>query len=1047
MSMIATKLVTKTAPTARHTRLLVAVVAPAIAIAISFATVAAPTPVRAADPTAEAVAHFEKEVRPLLVEKCQRCHGARKQEAGLRLDSRAAVLKGGDSGPAVVPGQADKGTLLAALNHTGPVQMPPGGKLSAGQIAAVARWITDGAVWPDESGPVTTRPAGITAADRNHWAFRPVADPPPPVVRASDWPWTDIDRFILARLEAAGLKPAPVADRRTLIRRVTFDLTGLPPTPEEIRDFLADDKPGAFERLVERLLASKHYGERWGRHWLDVARYADTAGDGADYPVREAYKYRNWVIEAFNADLPYDQFLREQIAGDLIARDGPPEKYAGRVIATGFLAIGKRYGYNPGPDFQHLDFADVLESLGRSLLGLSLGCARCHDHKYDPLTMADYYALYGILQSSRWSFPGGEEHQRPAHLVPLVPPEEAARLEQAKAAELKKLQAEITRRQAERAALDPRAFAGGVDLDFEGQTPGQAPGKPWHSEGANTVRADAQSPFTHLHPAGTRGVRLESGKPTDGVRYVLESPLQPGPGAKVHFAIDFRTVAPTDKTGAYRFYVGRGVGASRAVECSVTATEFALRNGPKWEVVRKLQPGEWYTLQVAIDPAGKTYSGVVGRPGDLTPFADKGVGPDWDGVIDTFICDATGHVPGAAPVRDLDNLALRSAALPAPGGPPAQARPVGPDLRERLAKLDAELAELKQRHAAAAAREPYPLAYGVSEGTPTNARIQYRGEPERLGPEVPRRFLEVLGGTPLPKDATGSGRLQLAEWITRPSNPLTARVFVNRVWQWHFGRGLVATPSDFGTRGDPPSHPELLDWLTTRFVKSGWSVKQLHRLILRSRVYQLASTADPAALRADPENRWLSHFPRRVLDAESIRDAMLAVSGRLDRTMPAGHPFPDVSTWKFTIHAPFHAVYDSDHRSVYLMIQRNRRHPFLSLFDAADPNLSVGERLPTTTPTQALYLMNSPFVHAQAEAFARRLLAAGGDDTARVRLAFESAHGRDPDTETIAEARRFLEAYRGRLAERGLAPEQQTVAAWAALARVLLTANAFLYVD
>jgi hypothetical protein len=988
-----------------------------------------------ANPSPDAIAQFEKEVRPLFIEHCQRCHGAKKAEAGLRVDSRAALLKGGDHGPAVVPGKTDKGTLLAALSHTGDVKMPESGKLPDTKIAAVKKWVLDGAAWPEEK-TATTRTPGINESDRKHWAFQPVADPPLPAVRDAAWPQSDLDRFILAKLEAANIKPAAIADKRTLLRRVTFDLTGLPPTPEEIRDYVADEKPGAFERVVERLLASKHYGERWGRHWLDVARYADTAGDGADYPVREAYKYRNWVVDAFNADMPYNRFLREQIAGDLIARGGPPEQHASRVIATGFLAIGKRYGYSPGPDFQHLDFADAIESAGRSLMGLSLGCARCHDHKYEPVTMADYYGLYGILQSTKWAFPGGEEHKRPANLVALVPPEEAARRDKAKADELAKLDAEMARLKAERGALDGKTVGGGVDLGFEGQVIGKAPGKPWLSEGPNSVHAEAQSPFAHLHPAGTRGVRLGSGKPTDGVRYVFENALKATPNAKMHFAIDFRTVAPTDKTGAYRFYIGRGVIASLAVECSVTPTDFAVKNGPKWEVVRKLEPGSWYTLQLAIDPAKKTYSGSVGKPDDRTAFADKGVGPAWDGIIDTFICDAFGHVAGVAPVRDLDNIALQVAPLPAPGGPAVKPTAPPADLKERTAKLDAAIAEVAKRRAVAAAVEAYPMAYGVSEGSPVNARVQLRGEPERPGPEVPRRFLEILGGDPLPKESKGSGRLELAEWITRPTNPLTARVFVNRVWQWHFGRGLVATSSDFGTRGDLPSHPELLDWLTTRFVKSGWSVKELHRLILRSRVYQLAGAA---AHPADPENRLLGHFPRRGLDAESIRDAMLAVSGRLSRTMPAGHPFPDVNTWGFTIHAPFHAVYDSDHRSIYLMVQRNRRHPFLAMFDAADPNLSVGERLPTTTPTQALYLMNSPFVHTQSEAFAKRLLAAPGDDSARIRLAFELAHGRTPEDAEAKDSLAFLNAYRAK----GAGPD----ATWSAFGRVLLTSNAFLFVD
>ncbi|MDB5311787.1 MAG: hypothetical protein JWO38_5989 [Gemmataceae bacterium] len=1003
--------------------------------------------VRAGGPSAEGVAFFEKEVRPLLVEKCQRCHGSKKQEGGLRVDSRAALLKGGESGPAVVPGKGDKGTLLAAVRHQGEAKMPPDGKLADTRIEALARWIADGAVWPDEKAATPNRTGVITAEDRRHWAFQPAADPPPPIVRDAAWPATDIDRFVLARLETEGLKPVPLADRRTLIRRVTFDLTGLPPTPEEVRAFLADDKPGAFERVVDRLLASKHYGERWGRHWLDVARYADTAGDGADYPVREAYKYRNWVIDAFNADQPYDQFVREQIAGDVLARTGPPDRYAGRVTATGFLAVGKRYGYNVNADFQHLDFADTIESVGRSLLGLSLGCARCHDHKYEPVTMADYYALYGILQSTKWAFPGGEEHKRPADFPLLVPPEEAARRDKTRADELARLDAEIRRLKAARAVVDGKTFAGGVDLAFETQPPGKPLTGPWYSEGAATVLADAQSPFSHVHPAGTRGVRLGSGKPTDGVRYVFESGLRATPGRGMYFTIDFRTLAPGDKKGAYRFYLGRGVIASLAVECSVTATEFAVRSGTKWEVVRKLEPGAWYTLQLAIDPAKKTYGGAVGKPDDLTAFQGKELGPGWDGVLDTFICDATGHVAGPPPEHDLDNVGLQETAFPAPGSKPATTPVPAPDQKARLVELDAALAAATKLRETTAAKDLYEVTYGVSEGAPVNARIQKRGEPDKLGPEVPRRFLEILGSDPLPPGTPGSGRLELANWITRPSNPLTARVFVNRVWQWHFGRGLVPTPSDFGTRGERPSHPELLDWLTSRFVASGWSVKALHRLILRSRVYQLASTDDPAGLRTDPGNRWLWRYQRRPLDAESVRDAMLAVGGRLNRDTPAGHPFPPVNTWGFTIHNPFHAVYESDHRTVYQMIQRNRRHPFLALFDAADPNLSTAERLPTTTPTQALYLMNSPFVHTQSEAFARRLLATPGDDAARVGLAFEIAHGRVSDEVGVRDALSFVTAYRAKLADRGVPADQQQVGAWAAFGRVLMTSNAFLYVD
>ena len=1029
----------------------IAVCGACVVAALSCRYLASPSGAAELTPNPDAVAFFEKEIRPVLVNQCRRCHGPQKQESGFRVDSRAAVLKGGVSGPGVVPGKPQEGTLLAALRHDGGIEMPPDGKLSPQQIAAFSKWIQDGAVWPADEQSVAGTMASIFEQARRHWAFQPVTSPTPPTVRDQTWPATEIDRFILAKLEAQGLKPAKPADKRTLLRRVTYDLTGLPPTPEEIEAFLQDESAGAFDKVVERLLASPHYGERWGRHWLDVARYADTAGDGADYPVREAYKYRDWVIAAISADMPVNEFIRRQIAGDILAQNASPGEYADLIKATGFLAIGKRYGYAPNADFQHLDFADVIDSVGRSILGLSLGCARCHDHKYEPVTVEDYYALYGILQSTTWAFPGGEEHKRPASFPALVPDQEVARLVQERQTELHRHDEAIAKLKAERSALDGSARVGGVDLGFEEQKLGVPPSGAWLSEGPNQVLAEAQSPFHHIHPPGTRGVRIGTGKPINGVRYVFPTPLRAGTDPQMHFSIDFRTVEPANQSGSYRFYLGRGVIASLAVEFSVSAREFAIKNGANWEVIRKLEPAKWYTLQIQIDPVKKTYSGVVGQPNDLIAFREKAVAPGWDGVIDTFICDGIGHVAGPAPVRDLDNIGLSRTAFPVVGSP-AVAEPT-PTTIARLAELDNLLVAAQKAREAVAARVLYDVAYAVREGTPTNARIQLRGEPDRLGKEVPRRFLQILGGDPVPP-GKGSGRLELAEWLTRPSNPLTARVFVNRVWQWHFGNGLVTTPSDFGLRGSPPSHPELLDFLASRFIATGWSLKELHRLILRSKVYQQSSLADAATLAADPANVWLGRFPRRPLDAESIRDSMLAISGVLDRTPSGPHPFPPVETWAFTIHNPFHAVYDSNRRSVYLMTQRNRRHPFLALFDAADPNLSVDKRTPTITPTQALYLMNSPFVHAQAEAFARRLLKESPDDPSRIRRAFELAHGRLPSDREIAAATTFLNHYH--LEQVNTLPTSSTssatssdpaVAAWAALARVLLTSNAFLYVD
>ncbi len=1015
--------------------------------------VAAPAGNAEAEPSRAGADFFEQKIRPLLVEHCYECHStdSKKLKGGLRLDSRDGWLKGGDTGVVIVPGDAEKSLLIKAVRYTDKdLQMPPKDKkLSAAQIADLVAWVKMGA--PDPRRQVTAtapaKPGMSLEAGRKFWAYQPVKTPPLPKVKNKRWVRSPLDTFVVAQLEKKNLTPVAEADKRTLIRRATFDLTGLPPTPTEIEVFLRDKSPKAFEMLIDRLLASTAYGERWGRHWLDVARYADTAGDGADYPVREAGKYRDWVINAFNADQPFDEFVREQIAGDILARTGPANLYANRVTATGFLAIGKRYGYSPSPDFQHLDFADAIDSVGRALLGLSLGCARCHDHKYDPVTAADYYALYGIFQSTKWAFPGGEEQKRPSQFPALVPPDEAARCDQTKATELARLDGKISRLKREKSELDGKSFAGGVDLAFEGQPLGKPPTAPWLSAGPNKVVAEAQSPFAHTHPAGTRGVRLGSGLPTDGVRYVFENGLRATPGKQMHFTIDFRTVAPSTKTGAYRFYLGRGVIESLAVECSVTATDFAIRDGTKWEVIRKVEPGTWYTLRLTLDPAQKTFSGVVGTATDLTTFQDKGLGPNWDGIANTFICDGIGHIGGPASERDLDNIGLQEPAFAAPGTGPIAAPVVPPNAKERLAKLDTELAAVTKLREAEAVKDRYEVAYGVSEGTPVNARIQKRGEPDKLGEEVPRRFVEVLGGDALPAGASGSGRLELAKWLTRPTNPLTARVFVNRVWQWHFGQGLVPTPSDFGARGEPPSHPELLDWLTSEFVASGWSVKSLHRLIMRSRTYQLASDDYAVNLKTDPGNRWHWRYSRRALDAESIRDAMLAVSGKLDRSLAKPHPFPPVGTWGFTIHQPFHAVYDSNQRSVYLMVQRNRRHPFLALFDAADPNLSVAERQPTTTPTQTLFLMNAPFVHEQSESFALRLRAAPGDDATRVRLACEMAQGRVPAEAEVSGDLAFMAAYQQKLAAQGIPSDKQTAAAWAALARVLLTSNAFLYVD
>lgn len=750
--------------------------------------------VRAEKPAAEA--YFENHVRPVLAAHCVKCHGPKKAESGLRLDQRAMVLAGGDSGPAVVPGEPDKSLMLSAIRQIDDLQMPPEGKLDAREIEAVAQWIKDGAVWPESTklagdGPAI-RGGAITDEERAFWSFQPLADVAPPEVDPSLAVHNEIDRFVHARLSAEKLSMRKGADKRTLLRRATFDLTGLPPTPAGIDAFLADESPGAFERVVDRLLASQAYGERAARGWLDVVRYADTAGETADYPTPLAYKYRNWVIRAFNVDMPYDEFVQQQIAGDILgaellagagdrAEDATLARYRDMLTATGFIAISRRFGFDI-ENYHHLTIQDTIDVTGQGVLGLTLACARCHDHKFDPVNMEDYYAWYGILESTRYSFPGSEEKKRPYDLFPAV----------------------------------PEKFAG------------------------------------------------------------------------------------------------------------------------------------------------------------------------------------------------------------------------------------------ERREAAA------DLVYGAIErDRAADSRMQIRGEKTRLGDVVPRRNLAILGGEPLPPQS-GSGRKQLAEWLTRPENPLTARVMVNRIWQQHFGRGLVSTENDFGARGQRPTHPELLDWLARRFIDSGWSVKAMHRVIMTSAAYRQASEFDARAAEVDPDARLLWRVNRRRLSAEEIRDAMLAVSGDLDTSMGGEHPFPPVDTWGFTQHSPYYGVYPTNRRSVYLMQQRLKRHPFLGRFDAADGNVSTAHRELTTVPTQALFLMNNPFVHERSASLARRWLkspATGEQPTdERIGELFVATLGRPATTAEIGETRKFVATYRAALARSEVAAAAKTehelqLAAWSAFVRTLLARNEFLFVD
>jgi hypothetical protein len=761
------------------------------------------------DAALEAEAFFEAKVRPVLASNCVECHGPTKASGGLRLDSREAILKGGDSGPAVVPGDLEKSLLAMAIKHDANefVQMPKKKALPPQIVADLNAWIVAGARWPHAA----TAPI---VSDKPHWAFSPLQRVALPH-DSSAWSQQPIDRFIAAGQREQGLNAVGAVDKQTLLRRAYFDLTGLPPPPERIEAFLSDHRPDAFARVVDELLASPHYGERWGRHWLDLVRYADTAGDNSDYPIPQAYLYRDYCLDAFNADLPYDRFLHEQLAGDILARNAPHEDYGRLVIATGLIAQAKRLGTRELEDM-HLIIEDTLATLGPVMLGLSIRCARCHDHKYEPLTQQDYYGLYGFFASTQYPFAGAEEVRKQTNFAPLVHPNDVKQRQASRDEQIARLKADIEQQE----------------------------------------------------KSSDNGSRLQ-------------------------------------------------------------------------------------------------------------------------------------------------------------------------ELRDELARMEKS--------------DPLsgvPTAYAVAELTPTDARIQRNGSPRSSGEIAPRGVPKVLDADGLTIPAGTSGRLELAHWITEKVSHLTARVMANRIWQFHFGKPIVPTPSDFGFRGTSPTHPELLEWLANEFIDSEWSIKTMHRRLMLSQTYQLSSETNIDSAEKDAANAWYWRFDRRRLDAESLRDAILALGGTLDLTRSGPHPFPEPSTWRFSAHKQFNQVcYPSNHRSVYLMVQRLHAHPYLSLFNGPDTSLSTPVRDQSTVPLQALFLLNSELVHHESAGFARRLIDQEHDPAARLRLAFRSAFARSPTATEQSRSIAFLERYEKTLAEEGCAPEKRELEAWSGLVRSLLRSNEFFFVD
>lgn len=801
----------------------------------------------ASESASREIEFFESKIRPVLVEHCYSCHAADSKiiRGGLMVDSRDALLEGGDSGPAVVPGNAAESLILSALKHES-FEMPPDVKLPDAVITDFEQWISRGAVDPRDVGTAEP-PRGVDfEAAKSHWAFQGIADPQPPTVADESWIQNPIDRFVLAKLESENMKPRPRADKVTLLRRATFDLIGLPPTIEQVDTFLADDSPDAFANVIDGLLQSPHYGERWGRHWLDLVRYADTNGADENHQLPNAWLYRDWVVRMINHDLPLDQFMIEQLAGDLLPKTGDEQTDGDRLTATGMLVIGPKMLAEQDKDKMIIDIVDEqIDTVTRTMLGLTIGCARCHDHKFDPISAKDYYALAGIFYSTK--------------------------------------------------TMADRAF---VSNWME---------RPLPSAAIETQRAEHQK------------------------------------------KID-------------------------AAKAELASLESSLKNQTETLAQKQTQ------RDAATDDA-----------------ATEGDRPTQE---------------------ELDAIKA--------------------ELETFKQKVEAQKKTVEEIEKAMPA---FTMVMAADEATPADLPIHIRGNHLTLAEgKVSRGMPEILTSVASPPaiPAEQSGRLQLAHWLVSPDHPLTSRVMANRIWMWHFGQALMRSPSNFGLRAETPTHPELLDFLASRLIKDGWSLKRMHRLIMSSSTYQMASDVDFAEAiqyaEQDPDNRLLWRRNRRRLEAEPVRDAVLCVGGGLDTKI--GGKAPDVN---------------ANRRAVYLPINRAALYEMFSTFDYVETANHIEQRPTTTVPHQALFLLNSPIVHKQATAIAKEVIENHESTEARIDAIFRALYARRPTDAEMSRSVDFIAAAEVELESLQAVPQrtvpQRTVQVWSALCRSMMAGNEFVYID
>ncbi len=931
---------------------------------------------------AQEIAFFEQHIRPLLIEHCYECHAAEEQSGGLRLDSRDAWQAGGDSGPLLTAGDPAHSRLIEAVHYDNlDLQMPPSGKLSSAQIGQLEQWVASGAVDPrlspasaksDDGSDVkmdattngqaaATRVTGMSVEEgRQFWSFRPLANSPVPSPRDAAWCQTAVDAFVLSQLEAAGLSPAPAADKAALLRRVTLDLIGLPPTPGDMREFLADTSPDAFEKVCERLLASPQYGERWGRHWLDVARYADSNGLDENIAFGQAWRYRDYVIQAFNHDKPFDQFLIEQLAGDLL-----PTPTVETRTATGFLVLGAKVLAEPDNQKLIMDTVDEqIDTTGKAFLGLTLGCARCHDHKFDPILQSDYYGLAAIFKNTS-AFDG-------KNFGAIKYWNEYRLADEQELQTLQPIEAEIAAKQ--KAANDFKA---------------QAMGAVGAAATANAAKYFAAASLLAPRPTLPEVTPIAA-------QYGLHARI-------LHHCrtqLELRRATP-------------------AIAHWHQALEQQLPDSAiEQDFAELLQAAETAPAQVVAASTPSAAPDQISQPDQALASARHELGKELKALLPELLT-----VP-VQPEFALDDTTLQAYYA----------------LMEVSRKVESSAPDISS-------------VMAVRDGkVQASLPIHIRGSHRNLGEAIPRGFPVALRTSAVPPvfPRHESGRWEMAQWMASSQHPLTARVYVNRLWRWHFGRGLVASTENFGVLGSPPSHPELLDWLARTLIESGWSTKELHRLLLRSSIYQM-STVHPLAEQAemiDPENQLLWKFNRQRLEAEQLRDALLAVSGRLDACI-GGKSVPlrnrqfvfDHTSKDFT-------TYESLRRAVYLPIIRNNVYTLFEQFDFPDPTMPTGNRQATVVAPQALLMLNDRLVMDCADSLAQRVCSDYSQAAERIDWAYQSAFGRTADPHERQRALAFIEAIQARLVdEQSLDAPQAELQAWSLFCQSLLICNEFMVIE